>query len=152
MTEPRHSRPIARAAGAAALAMLIAGTATAADRRSPDAEDAAAPTAAALGPGDAEAGRTVFNTCRACHGLSPGDHGIGPSLHALFGRRVGTARGYALYSNALARADFVWTAERLDAWLTRPNSFLPGNRMNFAGLRDADDRADLIAFLKTASE
>lgn len=71
---------------------------------------------------------------------------VGPNLHAFFGTVAGTRPGFD-YSEALGQADFVWTPRALDAWLAQPNRFLPGNRMSFIGVSDADDRADLIAWL-----
>ena len=101
--------------------------------------------------GDPERGRIVFYACRACHRLGAGPPREGPDLAGLFGRTAGTAPGYERYSAALREAGFEWTAARLDAWLKDPNGFLPGNRMRFAGLRRAEDRRDLIAYLRKAS-
>jgi cytochrome c len=83
--------------------------------------------------------------------LEPGAHRTGPSLAGVFGRKAGTAEGFKRYSPALGSADITWTGEALDAFLADPPSFLPGNRMTFAGLPDAQARADLIAYLQTAT-
>lgn len=102
--------------------------------------------------GDPEAGARAFRACAACHSLQPGEHRTGPSLAGVLGRDAGTVDGFTRYSPALAAADLVWTAETLDAWLADPQAVVPGNRMTFPGIADAQARADLIAWLGTASE
>jgi cytochrome c len=90
----------------------------------------------------------MYFQCRACHSLYDGEpNKIGPNLYGIFDRKAGLAPGFA-YSDALANTDVVWTAESMDAWLAKPSEFLPGNRMVFVGVRDAVDRASLIAFLQ----
>ncbi|MEZ5962048.1 MAG: c-type cytochrome [Hyphomonadaceae bacterium] len=94
-----------------------------------------------------EAGRRVFAQCRSCHVIQAGGaHRVGPNLHGVFGRQVGTAEGFT-YSQPVQDADFVWDADHLDHWLQNPQTFLPGNRMAFAGVRDETQRRDLIAYL-----
>ena len=90
--------------------------------------------------------------CRACHSFElGGTHMIGPNLHGIFGSSIGTREGFD-YSEAILEADFVWTPAALDAWLSQPGQFLPGNRMTFIGVSNAQDRADLIAYLLEATE
>jgi cytochrome c len=101
--------------------------------------------------GDPERGAQLFRSCLACHSLSPGEHGTGPSLAGMLGRRAGTAEGFTRYSPALQEADVIWTAETLDAWLADPQRVIPGNRMTFPGIDDPQTRADLIAHLKAAA-
>lgn len=85
--------------------------------------------------------------CRACHTFDDGgSHMLGPSLHDIIGRPAGTAPGFR-YSKALSEADIVWTPRAIDAWLAEPRRFLPGNQMVYAGVRQAEDRAALIASL-----
>jgi len=113
-----------------------------------------APPSASAEDADAKKGRIVFNQCRACHQLVPASgqtRKIGPHLQGLFGRQVASVEGYA-YSQALQDADFVWTADKLSEWLRAPRSFLPGNRMPYAGLRRESDRNNLIAYLQQALE
>ncbi|WP_262691415.1 c-type cytochrome [Kordiimonas aestuarii] len=101
--------------------------------------------------GDAEKGKRIFNRCKACHNLTAADRSrMGPNLDNLFGRQAGSKEDYK-YSKALAEADFVWTEEKLDQWLMSPKTFLPGNKMAFAGLRKEDDRKDLMAYLRKAT-
>ncbi len=97
---------------------------------------------------DPENGRRVFARCRSCHTLPEGGPNLtGPNLWAVFGRQAGSLEGYN-YSPALRDADFTWDAAQLDDWLNNPRTFLPGNKMTFAGVRDEQDRRDLIAWLK----
>ncbi len=96
---------------------------------------------------DLENGRQVAAQCRACHTLDPGGvDRIGPNLSGVFGRRAGQ-HGSFDYSAALRESGFHWTPRALDAWLAAPHTFLPGNRMSFAGITDARDRVDLVAYL-----
>jgi cytochrome c len=99
-----------------------------------------------------EAGRRVFGQCRSCHTIEPGGgNRVGPSLHGVIGRHVGAAPGFT-YSQAVKDADFTWDAEHLDHWLADPRSFLPGNRMAFAGVRDPTQRRDVIAYVTVQSQ
>lgn len=120
----------------------------AAAARSP--EEIAAALAALPAPYNAanyEAGRRVFAQCRSCHTINAGGaNRVGPNLHGVFGREVGTAAGFN-YSQAVQDADFVWDVSHLDHWLDNPSTFLPGNRMAFAGVRNEEQRRDLIAYL-----
>lgn len=98
-----------------------------------------------------DAGRRAFGQCRSCHTLDAGGgNRVGPNLHGVFGRNIGTAPDFT-YSQAVQDANFVWTAEQLDHWLQNPQTFLPGNRMAFAGVRNDDMRRDLIAYLMVES-
>lgn len=93
-------------------------------------------------------GEILSFACRACHGLAPGDPSpLGPPLHGMFGRPAASLPDFK-YSRALKESGIVWTEETLDAWLARPDGFIPGNDMAFAGFRSADDRRALIAYLK----
>ncbi|MFS8606577.1 MAG: cytochrome c family protein [Gammaproteobacteria bacterium] len=97
-------------------------------------------------------GELLSFACRACHGLAPGDPSpLGPTLHGMLGRRAGSLPGYD-YSQALKDSGIVWTEETLDAWLARPDEYIPGNKMAFAGYRSADDRRALIEYLKLQTE
>ncbi len=100
-----------------------------------------------LATADIKRGQVLYFQCRACHSLKAGEaHKIGPNLYDFFGRKAGQAPGYK-YSEVVANADIIWTAETVDSWLARPSDFLPGNRMIFVGVQDKQDRANLIAFL-----
>jgi len=96
-------------------------------------------------------GKRLFNQCKACHSLTATSRQrLGPDLSGLFSRKVGTNPNFK-YSTALKEADFVWTEEYLIEWLTKPNAFLPGNKMPYAGMRKEQDRKDLIAYLRLAT-
>lgn len=96
-------------------------------------------------------GERQAGVCRACHSLeADGPNMIGPALYGFFGTRAGSRDGFA-YSPVLRDANFIWTPRALDAWLTYPGRFLPGNRMTFAGVQRQADRDDLIAFLMRAT-
>jgi len=98
-----------------------------------------------------EAGRRAFAQCRSCHTIAA-DAGnrVGPNLHRLFTREIGGVEGFT-YSRSVQDANFAWTAEQLDHWLQNPQTFLPGNRMAFAGVRDDTQRRDLIAYIMIES-
>lgn len=102
---------------------------------------------------DPERGRKLYLQCRACHTIEAGGRTLaGPNLHGMFGRQVAADSDFP-YSQALREADFVWTPRALDAWITNPYVFLPGNRMSYAGMYRAEDRRHLIAWmLEAASE
>ena len=112
--------------------------------------------ALAAGPARAEGnpsdGKTAFRKCTACHTLQAGRHRVGQSLAGLFGRVPGTAEGfrYSPAMTAFGATGAVWDEATVDAYLADPKGFVAGNRMVFPGIRDAGERADLIAFLKLA--
>jgi cytochrome c len=97
-------------------------------------------------------GARVFRACIACHSLQPGRHRTGPSLAGIIGRKAGEAEGFARFSPALRDSGVIWDETSLDAWISDPAAFIPGNRMTFPGLPDEQARADLIAYLEQVSE
>jgi cytochrome c len=101
--------------------------------------------------GDPTRGSKVFRNCIACHSMTADEHLTGPSLHGVFRRKAGTAPGFRRYSPALKSSGVVWNAETLDAWIADPARLVPNNWMAFAGLKDAQVRADLITFLRTSA-
>lgn len=104
---------------------------------------AAAPSAIAA---DAAHGEEIYNSrCIACH--SPDANRVGPMHRGVVGRTAGTVPDFN-YSKAVKASGVVWSEETLDKWLTDPQAFIPGQRMNFK-VPDTADRADLIAYLKT---
>ncbi|PKP79523.1 MAG: cytochrome Cy, partial [Alphaproteobacteria bacterium HGW-Alphaproteobacteria-2] len=114
------------------------------DTGSDDAADAPAaeegPDFATLMAGaDAAKGASSWSKCRACHALEEGKNGVGPYLAGIMGRDVAAASGFG-YSDALKAIEGSWTAEQMDAWLTDPKSFAPGNKMTFAGIRSPEER------------
>jgi cytochrome c len=125
----------------------------------PDAPATPAPTAAEKtailatlpapwNAGDLDNGRRVFARCRSCHTITEGGPNMtGPNLYGVFGQQAGAHAGFN-YSAAMKEAEFVWDGERLDHWLENPRTFMKGTKMSFAGIPDATDRRDVIAFLK----
>ncbi len=101
--------------------------------------------------GDAEAGRIAFGQCRSCHAIEAGVNRVGPSLHGVVGRTVGTEDGYR-YSTAMAAAGGVWDEQHLYDFLHKPREVVPGTKMTFVGIKDGQRRADLVAYLKTQAD
>lgn len=98
--------------------------------------------------GDSLRGAELYESrCTGCHSLD--SNRVGPRHRGVFGRSAGKVADYA-YSRALAMATLTWNEETLDRWLTNPQGLIPGQRMNVR-VKDAQDRADLIAFLKQQS-
>ena len=93
-------------------------------------------------------GKVVFLQCKTCHVLEPGQNRIGPSLAGIVGRAAGTVEGFS-YTPANANSGITWTEEKLFQYLENPQRVVPGTKMAFAGLSKAQDRADVIAYLKT---
>ena len=89
--------------------------------------------------------------CAACHTLEKGVHNVGPSLAGLFQRKAGSFDDYR-YSPAMKRSNIMWTAEELDKFIADPQTVVPANRMPYAGMTNATDRADLIAYLQKAAQ
>lgn len=102
--------------------------------------------------GDAARGEQVFRACAACHSLEPGRNMTGPSLSGLWNRKAGSLPGFMRYSPALKSAEIFWNDKTLDGWIDDPAHLIPGNAMTFAGIKDAQQRADLLAFLKDATQ
>jgi cytochrome c len=100
--------------------------------------------------GDPVRGEARFQDCAACHKLDATNN-VGPSLHGIFTRKAGEIADFR-YSPAIKRSGIVWTPETLDKFITDPQALVPGNRMPYAGMADAGDRADLIAYLSKASK
>ena len=104
--------------------------------------------AALMAEADAAEGEKLFRGCASCHKLEDGANATGPHLFGIIGRNIGGVDGYA-YSDALAGKGEAWTYETLQAFIANPKEFAPGTKMTYKGMRDAEDRADLIAYLET---
>jgi cytochrome c len=103
----------------------------------------------AYAAGNAAAGKAVFARCAICHTIvKGGPNGIGPNLFGLVGRKAGTAPNFN-YSAAMKSSGITWTITKLDPYITHPAQVVPGNRMAFAGVADAQQRADVIAYLQS---
>ncbi len=109
-------------------------------------------TGAAMAAGDADKGAKIFKKCKACHTLNEGGKNkIGPNLFGIFGRQAGTLEGYK-FSKAFKASDVVWDEDTLDEYLTKPRKFIPKTKMGFPGLKKADQRANVIAYLKKMTQ
>lgn len=100
---------------------------------------------------DAAAGEAQWRNCRACHSLEAGRNGTGPYLHGVVNRPIGTAQGFANYSGALNQMGETWTVEHLAVFLANPRGAAPGTTMAYAGLRNLNDRINLIAYIASQS-
>jgi len=97
---------------------------------------------------DAAAGERLYRACAACHSLEPGINGVGPYLHGVVDREKHTAQGYG-YSDALLQTTGAWTPETISDFIENPREYAPGTAMAYNGMRDIEDRANLIAYLAT---
>jgi cytochrome c len=108
----------------------------------------------ALAAGSSTNGEKLFRKCAACHSVEPGKKKVGPSLHGVIGRTAGTSDGYR-YSKAMTaygQSGVVWGEDTLDVYLEAPRKVVKGTKMSFPGLKKAEDRADVIAYLEQLSK
>jgi cytochrome c len=101
--------------------------------------------------GDTARGQAKFGDCAACHKLEAGANNVGPSLHGIFTRKAGEIADFR-YSPAMKRSGITWTPETLDKFISDPQAMVAANRMPYAGMASANDRADLIAYLENATK
>lgn len=130
----------------AGLGFIALGAATLAALTAAGAAQAAGPAA-----GNPANGKTVFARCAACHDLNTGAVRMGPSLKGIIGRKAGSVANFG-YSGAMKAKGVTWGPDTLDAFLTAPMKYVPGTRMAFAGISNAKERADVIAYLKQAAK
>ncbi|TDY35519.1 cytochrome c [Janthinobacterium sp. 75] len=130
------------------LLRLFSPLATAALLLAPGAAAQAAGATATL-TGNAEAGKAAFRKCASCHQVGPSARGgFGPKLTGVIGRKAGSTTDYK-YSAAMKNANIVWTEQNLAGFLKAPSDFIPGNNMRFWGIGNAQQVADLLAYLRT---
>ena len=111
---------------------------------------AQAANAGQLEPPSLERGAELWGKCRACHTIEArGRNIVGPRLHGVFGRKAGGVADYR-YSEAMKASSVIWTEQTMDAYLAATQDFMPGNKM-YGGLAIAQDRVDLIAWLRQAA-
>ena len=107
---------------------------------------------ALLAMGNIEHGEKVFKKCSACHVVNKGgENKIGPALYGVLGRQVAALGDYK-YSKAMAAYDKTWTFEEMNGYLRKPQSYIKGTKMAFAGLRKEKDRASVILYLNQNSD
>lgn len=108
---------------------------------------------AAHAEGDAKVGKRQFAPCTSCHTVEEGGpHKVGPNLHGIFGATSGTKEGFTKFSDAMKKAAVVWDGEKIDEYITKPAKFMPGNKMAFIGIRNPKVRANIVAYLKEATQ
>jgi cytochrome c len=103
-------------------------------------------------PGIRAGAQQVYTACAACHSLDSDRNMTGPSLAGLWSRKAGTLPSFHRYSSALKSTGIVWNDKTLDEWLKDPQHLVPGNTMTFQGLKNNQQRADLLAYLKEATK
>ena len=107
---------------------------------------------ALLALGDIKHGEKVFKKCAACHLVNKGGaNKIGPALYGILGRKVASKEDYK-YSKAMAAYDKNWSFEEMNGYLKKPQSYIKGTKMAFAGLRKEKDRASVILYLNQNSD
>jgi cytochrome c len=105
--------------------------------------------------GDAVKGKAAFAKCGICHQVGPSAKTlVGPELNGIVGRKAASVADYTMYSAGMKKlgdSGFVWTEENIDKWITDPKTMIPDSPMAlaFQGIPDANERADIMAYLKT---
>ena len=108
-------------------------------------------TGAAQTEGDPARGLKRFEDCASCHSVAPGENGVGPSLHGIIDRKAASLEDFR-YSPAMRNSGLTWTPQTIDTFIADPQKLVPANRMAYAGLTDAADRADLLSYLQQATK
>jgi cytochrome c len=97
-------------------------------------------------------GESKFALCQSCHTIASGGANMtGPNLYGVIGTKAGEGHDDFKFSDALKASGIVWTPDKLDPWIKKPQDLVPGSKMTFAGLDDAKDRTDLIAYLMVST-
>ena len=98
---------------------------------------------------DAAKGEKVFAKCKSCHSVEQGGaNATGPNLYGILNNKIGAQSGFG-YSAAFQATDINWGYEELDAYLTKPKAYIKGTAMSFVGLKKEDQRAAVIAYLRS---
>ena len=112
----------------------------------------AALTPASAIAADVAAGQAIFARCKICHTVEAGGRsGVGPNLHGIFGRKAGSLDGFT-YSEAMKNSGITWDDDTIRQYLNDPKNFIPGNKMAFPGIKNDADLANLLAYLKQATQ
>tara|TARA_B100001996_G_scaffold168790_1_gene128672 strand:+ start:1651 stop:2172 length:522 start_codon:yes stop_codon:yes gene_type:complete len=133
-------------------AYQIDGLTTTASNASADtsSENANSDIMALFASTDLGAGKKTFSKCSGCHSIADSKHKIGPSLKNIW-RKVGSAQDYK-YSKALLTYGKTWDVDELNGFLLKPKKWIPGNKMGFAGLKKAEDRAAVILYMNSFAD
>lgn len=124
------------------------GTATAAA-----APQAPEPILALIAGADIEKGKTLSKACAACHSFDKGGaNGVGPNLWNVMSTHKAHADGYAYSAGLAARAGEKWSYDDINHFLWKPKKFISDTKMSFVGLKKPEDRAAIIAWLRTLSD
>lgn len=105
--------------------------------------------AAAYAAGDTRRGEQLYDRCAACHSLA--QDRVGPRHCGLFNRRAGSVPGFD-YSEAMRKSGIVWDAKTLERFVADPMKSVPGTTMTYAGVKDRQEREDLVAYLVSAAK
>ncbi len=115
-------------------------------------EEKEPPVESLLASANVDAGKNAAKACGTCHNWTKGAGAkIGPDLYGVVGREIGKEAGFS-YSNALQSKGGKWTPQNLYEWIKDPKAFIPGNKMGFAGIKNPQERANIIAFLDKQSD
>lgn len=110
------------------------------------------PIAPFLAKANLENGKKLVNQCKACHTFGKGEPTrIGPNLYGIVGEKIAARSGFQ-FSDALKKLSGDWGFDELNKWIDGPQKLAPGSKMTFAGIRDEQQRADLIAYLNSLSD
>lgn len=116
------------------------------------ASDVVEPIEPLLASANVENGKTIFKKCAVCHDATKGGaNKVGPNLYGIVGHPVGKTAGFA-YSSAMAGHGGSWDYHTLNTYLHKPREVVPGTKMAFAGLSKAQDRADVVAYLRQQAD
>ena len=114
----------------------------------PEAPKAATPAKPIVEMTPVQRGAKVFKKCRSCHTLeADGRNKVGPNLWGIYGSKTASKEGFA-YSKAMKAADITWDDTTMDAYLKKPGTYMPGNKMTFIGLKKQEERDAVQAYLK----
>lgn len=130
----------------------VAGAPAAHTEAAPPATAVAEPIAVRMAAADLGKGQAAAKVCVACHSFEKGGaNKVGPGLWEVVNRNIAGHEGFA-YSPALAGKGGVWSYDALDSFIANPKGWAPGTKMSFAGISDAQRRADLIAYLRSLAD